>query len=124
MFDWGSIFSNIVVFVLGAASGAASAVLTKLADRLAKRRIERIVDRFDVPRETFKIPISAKYNDLAARAEFRFMLVRYADDSLYNRLEGEQRKEAELQTRLFPVELQEAPGSDQAMLVFRLPIHP
>ena len=120
MFDWGNIFSHILVFVLGAVGG----VLSQLANVVVKPIIERIEDGLRVPRETFKIPISANYNDLTSRAQFRFMLVRYASDSVYNRLEGAQRTEARLQNRLFPVKLTEVPEPDKAMLIFRLPVHP
>jgi hypothetical protein len=120
MFEWNEILTKVGLVALG----AIGAVLTQLATKVAEPIIYRIADFFRVPREMFKIQIGARYEELATCAKFKFMLVRYGVDDMLVHLPAKQRTEAQLQTRIFPVDLGKGSTPDTAMLIFRLPVHP
>jgi hypothetical protein len=105
----------------------AGATARPIIERLLDPLLEYIRDLQIAPRETFRLTLSAKYDDLAPLASFRFILVQYGpngdeQEDFVQRLAPGQQADAKLQNRYGPVKL-EKDSSGRSILIFKLPIH-
>jgi hypothetical protein len=84
---------------------------------------DRIHQWWVAPSEEFALPLAAKYEDLKALADFRYILVRFGSDEEIKRLTSKQSEDAGLQLIYEEVELAKAADGQTTELIFRMPVH-
>jgi len=101
------------------------AILGAVIGIILQPYFEELQISLSAPRETFRIPISAKLDELEALAGFKYILVRFGSDEFLGRPStgSGQREAGKLRLRYGSVAVAKADGGDAAVLVFTLPIH-